>query len=142
MKKVLDFKKGSGNDVAERISYGTIAEILGDKGTMSLRRRNLSRTDRRVSVTLKKGGVEKIYSCTQSVSDMVRAGEIKLRQLLDFELVEFVTNNQSSTPGEERIMVSFPNDLAGTEIIIKANTERDPFKMEDIEDYQEVSYLE
>ena len=132
MKKKLEWLKET--DLLQRTSFGTIAELIGENGSISFKKRNLARQDKRVFVTLKsKKGARQVI-CSQPVSEMIRSKELSLAQLLDFELL-LVINEQ----GEERYVISFPEDANG-ELEVKASAKREVFQPEELEEWEEVQY--
>lgn len=98
----LNFKKYQRED---KISLGTIAEVVGKGG--SFRPSSISNwtdTNKRVVLVLaKKDGTSEIVTCSSEVSKRLRSKELKLSQLMSFNIVE-----QLTTSGETMNLVEMP----------------------------------
>ena len=74
-------------DLSEK-SLGTVSKIAGAGATLSYNRKNFKGTNR-VSIEITKKNGDFIYlSCSKQLSASLRAGEVKLAQLLGFEVIE------------------------------------------------------
>lgn len=70
-------------------SLGTVLETVGNDGTICTFDRNLLDLSKRVIIVLKKkDGTSAQVTCSQQVSDGIRAKTITLGQVLNFEILE------------------------------------------------------
>lgn len=70
-------------------SLGTVQKIAGQGAEISFNRKNFKNTSSRVSVEITKKNGDFVYlNCSKQLSQALRAGEIRLTQLLGFEVVE------------------------------------------------------
>lgn len=75
-------------DLSEK-SLGTVQKIAGQGASLSYNRKNFKNTTSRVSVEITKKNGDFIYlNCSKQLSQSLRDGEIKLTQLLGFEVIE------------------------------------------------------
>jgi hypothetical protein len=90
-------------DLSEK-SLGTVKKIAGAGASISYNRKNFKGTSR-VSVELtKKNGDFAYLNCSKQLSTALRSGEIKLAQLLGFEVIETqVTNNDPKSPNFNKL---------------------------------------
>lgn len=90
-------------DLSEK-SLGTVKKIAGAGASISYNRKNFKGTSR-VSVELtKKNGDFAYLNCSKQLSTALRSGEIKLAQLLGFEVIETqVTNSDPKSPNFNKL---------------------------------------
>jgi len=90
-------------------SLGTVANAIGEGGSIDFIPSNLVNTEKRLFLILKKAdGTSEQVVCSQAVSDGFRSKEISLNQLLGFEIKE-----QASSAGELYNQVNMPNSNQG-----------------------------
>lgn len=91
-------------DLSEK-SIGTIKKIAGAGASISYNRKNFKNTASRVSVEItKKNGDFAYFNCSKQLSTALRAGEVKLAQLLGFEVIETqVTNKDPKSPNFNKL---------------------------------------
>jgi hypothetical protein len=96
----LEFKLHTGAE-----TLGTVAEITGAGGKISLIPTNFNNHEKRVVIILKKAnGESTTVTCSANVSDGLRAKKITLSQLQGFPIAEQVTPD-----GEIRNYVTMPS---------------------------------
>lgn len=74
---------------AELTDNGTIANLIGPKGSIAFIRKNLNDPNKRVALLLTDSkGNSGIVSCSEQVSKAVRGGDINIHQLAGLSLLE------------------------------------------------------
>ncbi|HAZ23390.1 MAG TPA: hypothetical protein DCY95_00750 [Algoriphagus sp.] len=90
---------------AEREEIGMVAELCGPNGSLSLIPSNLTNSDKRVVVVLKReDGTSTAITCSSRVSEGVRAKDITVSNLFGFTVYKQI----NSTTGEEYPMIGMP----------------------------------
>ena len=83
--KLTAYKRQS----SELTDNGTVASIIGTKGSISFIRKNLNDPNKRVALLLNDGkGNSGIVSCSEQVSKAIRAKELTIHQLAGLSLLE------------------------------------------------------
>jgi hypothetical protein len=73
----------------ELTDNGTIAEIIGPKGSITFIRKNLKDPNKRVALLLKDSkGVTGVVSCSAQVSAEIRANRITIHEIAGLSLLE------------------------------------------------------
>jgi hypothetical protein len=126
----LNFKVREAQTTVNATSLGTVANAVGKGGSVDFIPSNLTSTDRRLVVILKKAdGTQDQVICSQAVSDAFRSKEITLNQLLGFEIKEQVSSageiyNQINMPSSNTGLISYSVDnIAVEEFKVEALTE-------------------
>lgn len=74
---------------AELTDNGTIANLIGPKGSIAFIRKNLKDPNKRVALLLTDSkGNSGVVSCSEQVSKAIRGGEITIHELAGFSLLE------------------------------------------------------
>ncbi len=87
----VTFQKKSARKEADlsQQSLGTVQKIAGTGSSLSYNRKNFKNTSSRVSIEITKKNGDFVYlTCSKQLSTALRAGEVKLNQLLGFEVIE------------------------------------------------------
>jgi len=122
----LNFKVREAQTTVNATSLGTVASVVGKGGSVDFIPSNLTSTDRRLVVILKKAdGTQDQVICSQAVSDAFRSKEITLNQLLGFEIKE-----QVSSAGELYNQINMPSSNAGLISYSVDNITVEEFKVE------------
>jgi hypothetical protein len=126
----LNFKVRDAQTTVNATSLGTVANAVGKGGSIDFIPSNLTASDRRLVVILKKAdGTQEQVVCSQSVSDGFRAKEISLNQLLGLDIKEQVSSagelyNQINMPSSNAGLISYSVDnIAVEEFKVEALTE-------------------
>ena len=104
----IAFKKYQRQD-SELTELGTVKSLAGKGGKVSFRKKNFSNKLKRVFLILEnKKGESALIPCSKQVSDLVRAGEITINQLLGFPVVETELENSETGKMEMAHFITLP----------------------------------
>lgn len=86
---MLKFETYAGNDTSNLTELGTLANAVGKNGTISFIRKNFNDATKRVALLLKNAkGESCIVTCSQQVSNALRAKELTISQLAGLGVLE------------------------------------------------------
>lgn len=109
----LEFKVYERTQTAVSNTLGTIEEIAGKDGSIGIVPSNFANSEKRVIVVINKAdGTSAQITCSQAVSDGLRAKEISIGQLKSFEVKEQIAQsgevyNQITMPSAAQPMVKY-----------------------------------
>lgn len=128
----LEFKVYERAQTATGNSLGTIESIIGENGSIGIVPSNFSNSEKRVIIVLEKeNGTSTQITCSQAVSDGLRAKEISLGQLKSFEVKEQIAQsgevyNQITMPSAVQPMVKYNlKDIKAETFKVKTLSEAD-----------------
>lgn len=128
----LEFKVYERTQTAVSNTLGTIEEIAGAEGSIGFVPSNFANSERRVIVVINKAdGTSTQITCSQAVSDGLRAKEISLGQLKSFEVKEQIAQsgevyNQITMPSAAQPMVKYNlKDIKAESFKVKTLSEAD-----------------
>lgn len=128
----LEFKVYERTQTAVSNTLGTIEEIAGLDGSIGFVPSNFANSEKRVIVVINKAdGTSTQITCSQAVSDGLRAKEISLGQLKSFEVKEQIAQsgevyNQITMPSAAQPMVKYNlKDIKAESFKVRALSESD-----------------
>lgn len=85
---MVEFKKYEGS-TTEMTDLGTVKDLIGKGGNLTLRQKNFNDNSKRVVIFAeKKDGTSAVISCSKQVSDALRAKKLTISQLAGLSVLE------------------------------------------------------